>query len=111
MSYEGGGMKLRDLARGSGNPTSFMPAFHIFRSRFGNQETTRRPHTSHESVSYRLLLCTFSRHYSKRPWFLFLTFFVVLATLSPLLPFLFGRIMEIETFVSVRAAALPPCIS
>ena len=50
MSYEGSGMKLRDLARGSGNPTSFMPAFHIIRSRFGNRETDRRSRNPYESV-------------------------------------------------------------
>ena len=43
-------MKLRDLARGSSNPTSFMPAFHIFRSRFKNRETSRRSRKSYESV-------------------------------------------------------------
>ena len=43
-------MKLRDLARGSSNPTSFMPAFHIFRSRFGNRETARRSRKSYEFV-------------------------------------------------------------
>jgi len=50
MSYEGGGMKLRDLARGSSNPTSFMPALHIFRSRFGNPDTFRRSRKSYEFV-------------------------------------------------------------
>jgi len=50
MSYEGDGIKLRDLARGSGNPTSIMPAFHIFLSRFKNQETSRRSRRSYESV-------------------------------------------------------------
>ena len=44
-------MKLRDLARGSSNPTSFMPAFHIFRSRFWNRETARHSRKSPESVS------------------------------------------------------------
>ena len=43
-------MKLRDLARGSSNPTSFMPALHIFRTRFRNRETTRRSRKSYESV-------------------------------------------------------------
>jgi len=43
-------MKLRDLARGSRNPTSFMPAFHIFRSRLWNRETSRRSRRSYEFV-------------------------------------------------------------
>lgn len=42
---------------------------------------------------------------SKRPWSLFIGLFLVLAILGPLLPFLFGRIMIIETFTRVRAAA------
>jgi len=44
-------MKLRDLKRGSDNPTSFLPAFHIFRSRFRNKDTARRSRKSYESVS------------------------------------------------------------
>jgi len=43
-------MKLRDLARGSGNPTSLLPAFHILRSRFGNRETARVWRKPYESV-------------------------------------------------------------
>lgn len=50
MSYEGGGMKLGDLARSSHNPTSFMPAFRVFLSRFGNRETAWRSRNSYESV-------------------------------------------------------------
>ena len=50
MSREGDGMQLRDLARSSGNPMSLMPAFYIFRSRFGNRETSRRSRRSYESV-------------------------------------------------------------
>ena len=50
MSHEGGGMKLRDLARGSRDPTSLLPAFHILRARFGNQETARGWRRSYESV-------------------------------------------------------------
>jgi len=49
-SHEGGGMKLRDLARSSGDSKSFMPAFHLFLSRFGSQETSRRSRKSYESV-------------------------------------------------------------
>ena len=50
MSHEGGGMKLRNLARSSRNLTSFLPAFHLFRSRFGSRETSRRSRKSYESV-------------------------------------------------------------
>jgi len=49
-------------------------------------------------------------HHSKRPWSLFLGFFVVLTILGSLLPFLFGRIIVIETFISVRVPDLPPDI-
>ena len=38
---------------------------------------------------------------------MFLGFFIILAILAPLLAFLFGRIMVIETFISVRATDLP----
>jgi len=94
-------MKLRDLARSSSNPTSFMPALYIFRSRFRNRETSRHSRKSYEFVpgsSPALRLLTL---HSKRPWFLVLGFFLVLAILGPLLPFLFGRIVGIEAFVSV----------
>ena len=50
MSHEGGGMKLRDLARSSSNSTSFLPAFHILRSRFKNREASRLLHKPYESV-------------------------------------------------------------
>ena len=50
MSYEGDGMKLRDLARGSSDSVSVMPAFHIFRSRFRDRGTSRRSRKSYESV-------------------------------------------------------------
>ena len=50
MSHKGSGMKLRDLARGSANPTSFMPALHILRSRFMDREADRRSRKSYESV-------------------------------------------------------------
>ena len=105
-------MKLRDLARGSSNPTSFMPAFHIFRSRFRNLETSRRSRKSYESVPRLFfLLRPFSHCCSKRPWSLFLGFFIVLAILAPLLPFLFGRIVEIRVFVRVRTTDPPQCSS
>ena len=103
MSYEGGGMKLRDLARTSRNPTSFISALHIFRSRFGNRVTSRCSRKSNESVPRSSFARVFSHCCSKRPWSLFLAFFVVLAVLGPLLPFLFGRVIDIKTFVSVRA--------
>ena len=51
MSYEGGGMKLRDLARSSSDPTSFIPALHIFLSRFWNRGAAARSRRSYESVS------------------------------------------------------------
>ena len=50
MSYEGGGMKLGDLAGSSRNPTSFVPAFHVLWSRFRNRETARLSRKSYESV-------------------------------------------------------------
>ena len=50
MSYEGDGIRIRNLAKSTGDPTSPLPAFHIFRSRFGNQETSRRSRKSYESV-------------------------------------------------------------
>jgi len=63
---------------------------------------------NHTSPSSGLLLplCAFSHCYSKRPWTLFLGFFVVLAILGPLLPFIFGRIIEIRVFLRVRATNL-----
>ena len=51
MSYEGGGMKLRDLARNSENPTNFLPAFRIFLSRVRNRETARYSRESYEWAS------------------------------------------------------------
>ena len=50
MSYEGGGMKLRDLARGSCTSTSVMSALHVSRSRFGNRGAARQSQKSFEFV-------------------------------------------------------------
>ena len=55
-------MKLRDLARSSGDPKSFIPAFHLLRSRFGSRGTSRRSRKSYESVfimSFGLCFLTF----------------------------------------------------
>jgi len=60
-------------------------------------------------VSLPVILLSRSISYScsKRPWSLFIGFFAVIAILGPMLPFLFGRIMVIETFVRVCATDLP----
>ena len=50
MSYEGDGMKLRDLARSSRSPPGVATAFHIIRSRFANRGTARRSRRRYESV-------------------------------------------------------------
>ena len=50
MSYEESGMKLRDLARNSQNPTSFLSALRIFLRRFVSPETARSSRGSYESV-------------------------------------------------------------
>ena len=94
MSHEGRGMKLRDLARSS--RAGFMSPFYIIWSRFCNRENDRRSRRSYEFVprlSSALRLLMFC---SKRPWSLFLGYFIVLTTLAPLLPFIFGRIIVIE---------------
>ncbi|KAF9778318.1 hypothetical protein BJ322DRAFT_492827 [Thelephora terrestris] len=88
LGHEGGGMKLGDLARNSQNPTSFISALLICISRFGSRETARDSRGS----------------YDKRPWPLFIMVFAVLAILGPTLPFLFGRIMIIETFTQNQRA-------
>ena len=106
MSYEGSGMKLRDLARGSSSPTSFMPALHIIWSRFRNRGADRRSRNSYECVTRSSSATLFSHCRSKRPWSLFLGLFAILAILGPMLPFIFGRIIVIETSVHVRATDL-----
>jgi len=111
MSYEGGGIKFHDLARISRNPTNFLPALRILLSRLGNREMARNSRRSYEfvfrssPVPHNLI---FLYSCSKRPWSLFLGLFIVLAVLVPMLPFLFGRIMVIETYVRVRVTDLPP---
>ena len=51
MSYEGGGMKLRDLARSSQNPSNFFPAFRTFLSRLGNRGAIKDSRKAYEWVS------------------------------------------------------------
>lgn len=43
-------MKLRDLARNSRAPTTFLPAIRVFLTRFANIETARRTRRSYESA-------------------------------------------------------------
>ena len=50
MSHEGDGIKLRDLAKSSGDPKSPTTAIHLLWSRIGNQETARRSRKSYEFV-------------------------------------------------------------
>ena len=51
MGYEDGdGMKLRDLARSSGDPKSFTSAFYLLRSRIGNRKTARCSRKLYEFV-------------------------------------------------------------
>lgn len=60
-------------------------------------------------VRLHLIFCPTSPYFrSKRPWSLFVACSIVLSILGPLLPFLFGRIMVIETFTQVRPSAQPP---
>lgn len=40
--------------------------------------------------------------FSKRPWSLCIIFFILLMTLGPLIPFILGRIMTIQTMQRVR---------
>ena len=75
-------MKLCDLARSSSNSATPLPAFHVFWSRSWNRDPIRRSRKSYESLP----LCAFSHYRGKRPWSLFLGFFLVLAILGPLLP-------------------------
>jgi hypothetical protein len=101
-------MKLGVLARTSQNPTSLLSALWIFLWRFWSPEIARGPRkSSYESVFIHLLSCAISYSCSRRHWSLFIGFFIALATLGPMLPFLLGRIMDIETFVCVRITVLP----
>ena len=104
-------MKLGDLARSSQTPTSFLSGFWILLSRFKSKNTSSDSRGSYESVFISTSVPRHLTFCSKRPWSLFIVFFTVLAVLAPSLPFLFGRIMRIETFTRVRPTALPlPCV-
>ena len=58
MSYEESGMKMRDLAGNSQNPTSFLSALRICLRRFGSRETAT-PRELHELV---FMSSSVSRH-------------------------------------------------
>ena len=100
-SHQGGGMKLRDLDRSSRNPKSFMPAFHLFLSRFGSRETSRHSRKSYESVS------------RSSPALHLLTF-LQQATMVPVLGFLHcprhpGSPVTFPVRTHYRDQYLPPC--
>ncbi|KAK0237132.1 hypothetical protein EDD85DRAFT_770802 [Armillaria nabsnona] len=78
------GIRLSDLAAPSRDPTSAWPAFQLLWSRFMYPGTTRRER----------------QHYDKRPWSLAILFFLLNVILAASLTFIFGRIVNISTFVS-----------
>jgi len=99
MSYEGDGTKLSGLARSSRNPASFIPPPCLpillleSRGRWSfAQIISVRPQVVFPSVPTHIA--------AANDWSLFLGFFVILA---PSLPFLFGRVVEIMTFIRVCA--------
>jgi len=115
-------MKLTDLARSSGDSKSPMSALWTLWSRFRSLETSGKTgetagdtgetskvsRRSYESVPDRLPLCACLHCCSKKPWSLFLAFFILLVILASSIDFLFGRIIEIKVFIRVRATDLLP---
>ncbi|KAK0205990.1 hypothetical protein DFS33DRAFT_1256607 [Desarmillaria ectypa] len=78
------GIRLRDLAAPSRDPTSTWPALQLLWSRFTYPGTVRR----------------MRQKYDKRPWSLAIIFFLFNAILAASLSFIFGRIVNISTSVS-----------
>ncbi|KAK0237139.1 hypothetical protein EDD85DRAFT_771192 [Armillaria nabsnona] len=78
------GIRLSDLAAPSRDPTSAWPALQLLWSRFMYPGTARRER----------------RYYDKRPWSLAILFFLLNVILAASLTFIFGRIVNISTFVS-----------
>ncbi|KAJ7499386.1 hypothetical protein FB451DRAFT_1205266 [Mycena latifolia] len=77
------GIRLRDLAAGSEYPTSILAAVRLLWNRIFYRGTARRVR----------------KNYDSRPWSLVVVFFLVVVIISASLPFILGRIVDIEASV------------
>ncbi|KAF9464261.1 hypothetical protein BDZ94DRAFT_1216732 [Collybia nuda] len=77
------GVKLKDLAANSADPTSAWTALRLLWYRYMYTGTSR----------------SFRQQYDRRPWSLFLAFFLLLVGVAASLPFVLGRIVIISTTV------------
>ncbi|KAF9021430.1 hypothetical protein BDZ89DRAFT_1071387 [Hymenopellis radicata] len=81
---EASGVRLRDLAATSQDPTSVYSALRLLWTRWMYPGTTRRNR----------------KRYDSRPWSLAIAFFLLLVITAAALPFILGRIVNIYTNVS-----------
>ncbi|KAJ6543867.1 hypothetical protein B0H19DRAFT_1168706 [Mycena capillaripes] len=77
------GIRMRDFAAGTESPTSIYAALCLLWNRIFYQGTARSAR----------------RHYDSRPWSLFVIFFLLLVTVSGSLPFILGRIVDINALI------------
>ncbi|KAF9464263.1 hypothetical protein BDZ94DRAFT_1289419 [Collybia nuda] len=77
------GVKLKDLAANSGDSTSALAALRLLWDRYMYTGTSRRSR----------------QQYDRRPWSLFIGFFLLIIAVAASLPFVLGRIVVIDTSV------------
>ncbi|KAK1220247.1 hypothetical protein PQX77_016983 [Marasmius sp. AFHP31] len=81
VPYDAPGVRLRDLSSTVENGTTLWAALRLGWARYMYSGTARHARKA----------------YDKRPWTLFIAFFLCTATLASILPFLLGRITDIQT--------------
>ncbi|XP_006459732.1 hypothetical protein AGABI2DRAFT_202095 [Agaricus bisporus var. bisporus H97] len=84
------GVQFKRIARHVDDPTGFINGFRLFWNRIFYTGTARKNRT----------------HYDARPWSMHVLFFLVAFVLSVVLPFIFGRIVVIDTEIQVGDARL-----
>ncbi|KAJ6567347.1 hypothetical protein DFH09DRAFT_457648 [Mycena vulgaris] len=77
------GIRMRDLAAGSQDPTSILAALRLLWNRIFYRGTARRVRKSYDS----------------RPWSLVVIFFLIVLIISACLPFILGRIVDIQASI------------
>ena len=102
------GIKLKDLAANSTEGTSILAGFRLLLDRRSYPGTSRKRRSDYELVfkfkSYHVFKLM-DHLSSKRPWSLFILFFITIVVIATSLVFVLGRLIDITTAVKVRHSA------
>jgi len=97
------GIKLKDLAANSTDSTSILTAFRLLLDRCLYTGTSRKKRSHYESVCFFLVSSSVElmKLFSRRPWSLYILFFIVILVMETSLVFVLGRLIDISTTAKV----------